>query len=73
MLQRYIFYYIKHVLYKNIFTYLTYAISNSYGLQSAKTMRADRKTLSNFRRILAKSAKNRTATQYRAAVKTITI
>ena len=59
-MQRYNFYYIKNVLYKIIFTCVIYAISNSYGFQAAKTMRADGKMPADFRRILAKRAKNRT-------------
>lgn len=59
-MQRYIFIYIKNVLGKNIFMCVICAISNSYGLHSAKMRRADGKTASGFRTISAKSAKNRT-------------
>ena len=59
-MQRYIFYYIKNVLHKNIFVQITYAISNSYRLQAAKVRRADGKMHADFRAISAISAKNRT-------------
>lgn len=40
--------------------YLIRTISNSYGLHTAKMMQPDGKTPAGFRKISAKSAKNRT-------------
>ena len=59
-MQRYNFIYTKYVLYKIIFMYAIYIISNSYKFYTAKTRQADSKNHQIFRTILEKSAKNRT-------------
>ena len=60
MVQRYIFYYIKYVLYKNIFICVTFTISNSYGFANKEKSLQTASANKIFRRILAKCAKNRT-------------
>lgn len=72
MVQRYTFYYIKYVLHKNIFMLLTYIISNSYVLHTAKMMQPDGKTAACFRRISAESAKNRTPATLRQRAFSVT-
>lgn len=70
MLQRYTFYYIKVLLYKNIFIGLIYCILNGYGLQTAKVRRANKIFHTKFRAFSAKSAKKqKTATLENMAVK----